>query len=220
MTGFTLSNMDYHPVKFMIQCFEANYPESLGVVLIHNAPWIFQGLFLLFYLNLNGSLLFVGVWKIIRGWLDPVVAAKVHFTNNRAGLEEFIQPEHIIKDLEGDENWKYEFKEPIEGENALMKDIDSRDRLLRQREDLYAQFEANTRRWISHSGEADIQAIKAEREELAAQLRKGYWQLDPYVRARSTYDREGVIGPLGNVNWYPHKAAVTSGNNTTPDDVD
>lgn len=44
MTGFTLANMDYHPVKFMIQCFEANYPESLGVVLVHNAPWLFQGL--------------------------------------------------------------------------------------------------------------------------------------------------------------------------------
>lgn len=27
----------------MIKCFEANYPESLGVVLIHKAPWIFSG---------------------------------------------------------------------------------------------------------------------------------------------------------------------------------
>jgi hypothetical protein len=60
MTDFTLANMvfnlfvyfpslmrtdslqDYHPVKFMIKCFEANYPESLGVVLIHKAPWIFS----------------------------------------------------------------------------------------------------------------------------------------------------------------------------------
>lgn len=28
----------------MIKCFEANYPESLGVVLIHRSPWIFQGI--------------------------------------------------------------------------------------------------------------------------------------------------------------------------------
>jgi hypothetical protein len=34
---------DYAPVKFMIKCFEANYPESLGVVLVHKAPWVFQG---------------------------------------------------------------------------------------------------------------------------------------------------------------------------------
>lgn len=36
---------DYTPVKFIIKCFEANYPESLGAVLIHQAPWIFSGLF-------------------------------------------------------------------------------------------------------------------------------------------------------------------------------
>jgi hypothetical protein len=30
-------------VKFMIKCFEANYPECLGAVLVHKAPWIFQG---------------------------------------------------------------------------------------------------------------------------------------------------------------------------------
>jgi len=26
----------------MIKCFEANYPESLGVVLVHKSPWIFS----------------------------------------------------------------------------------------------------------------------------------------------------------------------------------
>lgn len=45
MTGFSMANMDYTPVKFMIKCFEANYPESLGAVLVHKAPWLFQGKF-------------------------------------------------------------------------------------------------------------------------------------------------------------------------------
>lgn len=31
-------------MKFMIKCFEANYPESLGSVLVHKSPWIFQGM--------------------------------------------------------------------------------------------------------------------------------------------------------------------------------
>lgn len=31
-------------MKFMIKCFEANYPESLGAVLIHKAPWLFSSL--------------------------------------------------------------------------------------------------------------------------------------------------------------------------------
>lgn len=29
----------------MIKCFEANYPESLGVVLVHKSPWIFQSMY-------------------------------------------------------------------------------------------------------------------------------------------------------------------------------
>ncbi|XDG04929.1 hypothetical protein ABKA04_004544 [Annulohypoxylon sp. FPYF3050] len=45
LTGFSYANMDYTPVKFMIKCFEANYPESLGVVLVHKAPYLedYQG---------------------------------------------------------------------------------------------------------------------------------------------------------------------------------
>ncbi|MBE3049196.1 hypothetical protein IMZ48_43205 [Candidatus Bathyarchaeota archaeon] len=27
----------------MVKCFEANYPESLGTVLVYKAPWVFQG---------------------------------------------------------------------------------------------------------------------------------------------------------------------------------
>lgn len=66
MKDFSLSNMvgmivlfvpeiekliliqDFPPVKFIIKCFEANYPESLGLLLIHNAPWVFASWFLLF----------------------------------------------------------------------------------------------------------------------------------------------------------------------------
>ncbi len=44
LTGFGLRNMDFHVVKFLVQVFEARYPEYLGVVLVHNAPFIFWGL--------------------------------------------------------------------------------------------------------------------------------------------------------------------------------
>lgn len=141
---------------------------------------------------------------MIRGWLDPIVAAKVHFTNNSAGLREFIQPERIIKDLDGDEDWTYKYQEPIEGENDRMKDSVTRSRLLKERQDLYARFENNTRRWINHPDGEEAQEIKAERENIASKLRDGYWRLDPYIRARSLYDRQGIIRPNGNVVWYHH----------------
>ncbi|KND90782.1 CRAL-TRIO domain-containing protein C3H8.02 [Tolypocladium ophioglossoides CBS 100239] len=185
MTGFSLANMDYHPVKFMIQCFEANYPESLGAILVHNAPWVFQG-----------------IWRIIRGWLDPVVAAKVHFTNYRTGLEEFIAPDQIIKELEGDEDWEYKYEEPVPGENDTMKDTETRDALLKARAELYREFEGATRTWIRSPDTVEGKQAKSQREKIAAQLRMDYWNLDPYVRSRSLYDRKGELLPGGGVNWY------------------
>lgn len=185
MTGFSLANMDYHPVKFMIQCFEANYPESLGAVLVHNAPWVFQG-----------------IWKIIRGWLDPVVAAKVHFTNYRDGLTEYIDPKHLIKELEGDEDWEYKFEEPTENQDLLMKDAETRDQLLKARAGLCREFEAETRKWIRSPDSDEGRQAKCRRGQIAEKLRVGYWELDPYLRSRSLYDRQGYILPGGVCQWY------------------
>lgn len=189
MTGFSLANMDYAPVKFMIKCFEANYPESLGVVLVHKAPWVFQG-----------------VWKIIKGWLDPVVASKVQFTNTLADLSTYIEPRHVLRDFGGDEDWEYRYIEPIAGENARMKDTATRDRLLSEREAVFKKYEEATKEWIrAAEGGRSTKVIKEKRAELAENLRTGYWKLDPYIRARSLYDRTGVIDADagGKIDFYP-----------------
>jgi hypothetical protein len=34
---------DYTPVKYIIKCLDHYYPESLGLILIHKAPWFFSG---------------------------------------------------------------------------------------------------------------------------------------------------------------------------------
>src|SRR4051812_24318485 len=115
----------------MIKCFEANYPESLGAVLVHKSPWVFQG-----------------IWKIIRGWLDPVVASKVHFTSNISDLGEFIDLKQIPTELGGEENWDFTYVEPVPGENELMKDTATRDRLEVERTKLVQAFEAKTVQWV------------------------------------------------------------------------
>jgi hypothetical protein len=193
MTGFGMSNMDYAPVKFMIRCFEANYPECLGAILVHNAPWVFSG-----------------IWRIIRGWLDPVVAAKVHFTNSKADLEQFIESSEILKELGGQNDWQYKFLEPIPGENDKMKDTETRDRLLQGREELAKKFEAATLEWLQNP--QDEQA-KEKRNKLAAELREDYWRLDPYIRARSLYDRQGVLQAGGRIDWSNAKLSKAPANN-------
>jgi hypothetical protein len=141
---------------------------------------------------------------VIKGWLDPVVANKVNFTNNAKEMEEFIPRHHILKELDGDEDWEYKYLEPVAGENDKMKDVETRDRMLAARAELAKEFERATMQWI-HGPDGDESQItcKNTRNALAARLREDYWNLDPYVRARSVYDRTGVLQPGGELNFYP-----------------
>ncbi|ODQ56346.1 CRAL/TRIO domain-containing protein [Saitoella complicata NRRL Y-17804] len=170
LNGFSMANMDYTPLKFIIKCFEAHYPESLGVCLVHKAPWVAQG-----------------IWKIVKGWLDPVVASKIHFTNSQADLEQFISPNHIYTELGGTQKWEYTYIEPVAGENFKLADSTTREKLLAERNVIEAKFEEATKKWVAGVD------TKQEREALAAELQHQYWALDPYVRARTVYDRLGLL---------------------------
>ncbi|GAM83265.1 hypothetical protein ANO11243_012510 [Dothideomycetidae sp. 11243] len=186
--------MDYAPVKFMIKCFEANYPESLGSILVYKAPWVFQG-----------------IWKIIRGWLDPVVASKIHFVSDEAEMAKYIDQPRMLKELGGDENWEYKYLEPVPGENDRMSDHKTRDAILEERRNLSEEYERLTLAWAR---ENDKEAA-GQRERLANGLRDNYWRLDPYVRARSLWDRTGIIGKDGALNFYPSSIPATTTTATT-----
>lgn len=77
LSNFTFDSMDYEAVKLLISVLGYNYPESLEVVHIINEPWIFKA-----------------CWAIIRGWLDPVTAAKVNFIP-QSNLIEYIDESQI-----------------------------------------------------------------------------------------------------------------------------
>jgi hypothetical protein len=162
----------------MIKCFEANYPESLGAILIHKAPWIFQG-----------------IWKIIRPLLDPVVADKVHFTNTPKDLAEYIDSSLILKELGGPNPYEYEYEEPVEGENDKMKDEEAKKPLLQERKQLAQRYEEEVKEWTlaEKDGVDKWSEFRKKRDEVAAELKANYWRLDPYIRARSVYDRNGEI---------------------------
>ena len=78
-------------------------------------------------------------------------------------------------------------------------------------------------------GSANDAELMTKRNTLAEQLRKGYWQLDPYLRARSLYDRQGMITKDGTTQYYPPavngiKSAMAASGPTpaahNPDDLD
>ena len=199
MTDFSMANMDYTPVKFMIKCFEANYPESLGAVLVYKAPWIFSG-----------------IWKIIRGWLDPVVAGKVHFCDKVDDLEKFIEKSRIPKECGGNDPYEYKYLDPIVGENSVMKEVEKREALKKDREQMIDRYEDSVLRWISKEIPDAKQALE-QRNTIAVELRDNYWALDPFVRAKTIYDRLGVLGAAGSLEFYPAARSKTPPKSVPPE---
>ncbi|KAL2187797.1 CRAL/TRIO domain-containing protein [Thermothelomyces heterothallicus CBS 203.75] len=184
LTGFGLKNMDFHVVKFLVQVFEARYPEYLGVVLVHNAPFVFWG-----------------VWKVIRPWLDPVIASKINFTSGGADLARFIAPEELQTCFGGKDGWEYKYIEPVPGENDRVESEKKAD-VEAERDGLVRRFERLSVEWATlDARSAEAKQTSADRRKVAKQLSDAYWRLDPYVRARTYYDRAGVLSSSGAVDY-------------------
>ncbi|KAI1309566.1 CRAL/TRIO domain-containing protein [Xylaria venustula] len=177
MTGFGLKNMDFHVVKFLVSVFEARYPETLGLVLIHNAPFVFWG-----------------IWNIIKGWLDPVIASKINFTRKSSDLLKFISQENLQTSYGGKDTWEYEYVEPVEGENARLYESEKKAEIQNERNELIGDFELRTVEWVSSEAESSAEKEKESlRTEAADHLTKNYWKLDPYIRARTYFHRLGMV---------------------------
>lgn len=129
-----------------------------------------------------------------------MVAGKVHFTKNVEELAGFVERSHIIKELGGDDPWTYQYVEPIAGENKLLSDVATKQRLLDERAAVVQDYESTTQQWI-HDPHSTV-ALQQKRSELAKRLRNGYWELDPYLRARTLYDRTGIIREGGQIQYY------------------
>lgn len=106
----------------------------------------------------------------------------------------------MLKELGGDDPFTYQYVEPISGENKLMAEKDTRTRLLKERAAIVKEFESATLEWIKEVPGSD--ALQQKRNDLAGRLRSGYWEIDPYLRARSIYDRTGMIREGGNIHFY------------------
>ncbi|QEL62753.1 hypothetical protein CJJ09_004933 [Candidozyma auris] len=177
MKDFSLKNADLAAVKFLAKAFEANYPESLSAIWIHKAPWIFNA-----------------VWKIIKGWLDPVVASKVHFTKTADDLAKFADKKYIPKDLGGLDDYAPKYIVPTQ-ENAGRKPKDAQfEELIQQRRELLFTFIETTLAWIRAKSAKESTELMDLKIQLGAELAKNYLKLDPYVRTRGVFDRDGQIG--------------------------
>ncbi|KAG0331918.1 hypothetical protein BG004_001455 [Podila humilis] len=192
LTGFGLANVDFAMLRYLITVFEAYYPESLGRIIIHGAPFVFWG-----------------VWKVIEPWLDPVVAAKIRFTRSDQDLLQHIPAKHLPDRYKGGlDRFEYSYPRSKPGENKCMEDTETKDRLVAEWKGIMWKFEALTREWITVNTARAISKrseseIEAEREQLAKDLRVMYFKMDPYIRARNMFHRTSppIAQPDGSAMW-------------------
>ncbi|CCK69028.1 Csr1p KNAG_0B05980 [Huiozyma naganishii CBS 8797] len=179
LTDFSLSNMDYSPVKFIISCFEAHYPECLGALLIHKAPWLFSP-----------------IWNIIKTWLDPVVASKIVFTKNIKELSRYIGQQELPVYMEGKNNaLDLDHYSPPDGSQDKLLNVkdDNFKKLSTKREQLIEEFKKVTAKWIETTEQAQSSKLWQMKCELGEELCQNYAELDPYIRSRSSYDVQGLL---------------------------
>lgn len=129
-----------------------------------------------------------------------MVAAKVHFISGAQDLQKLIPEGQIVKELGGCEDWEYKYIEPEANENDKLLDAETRSTILAERETLGSELFSLTASLISNP---DDKTSQSRRDEIIKQLSDNYWSLDPYVRAKTLLDRQGVIQGGGKVEFYP-----------------
>ena len=177
LTGFSLKNNDLPAIKFLAEIFEAHFPEILGSILIHNAPWIFST-----------------IWNLIKNWLDPVVASKIHFTKSTKDLNQFIDSDNLPESMGGKDPYAGEYPEPKAQDCHPPKPKDAVYRQLKkERDENLVKFLETTKRWIE-STNSDVSArYLQDKIDLGTKIAQSYVDLDPYVRIPGIYDRNGSI---------------------------
>lgn len=177
LTGFSLKNADYNAIKFLAEVFEAHYPECLGKVLIFNAPWIFST-----------------VWNVIKNWLDPVVASKIHFTKDYKELNKFIDREWIPDYMGGEDTYAGEYPIPTEKDATYIKARDATFvKLRRERDELMLKNLSTTKRWIESTSPEISDKYLQDKIDIDIEMVHNYIKLDPYTRFSGFYDRNGSL---------------------------
>ncbi|CAF3664066.1 unnamed protein product [Rotaria sordida] len=176
MAGFSLKNMDYQHTQFLLNLLQNYYPESLGLALIVNAPWLFNS-----------------CWHIIKAWLDPVVESKIHFINNLDDLTKFIDLSNIPKRLNGN-NPDFKYIPPTEQDNIMLSAFRADSYRHKQASENHEQASINylriTLEWAQKKHDKHI---LEERKKAMKELRDAYEQLIPYISTRTHYHRNGFI---------------------------
>ncbi|CAF1000930.1 unnamed protein product [Rotaria sp. Silwood1] len=178
MLNVGLQNLDYQHIKFMINVVQNYYPECLGIALVVNAPWTFNT-----------------VWNVIKSWLDPVVASKIHFVKSSTELAEYINPMVLPKRLGGNQ-MDFEFNPPKQEDevqvNIFRKDKEGMEKVQLEHREAAQHYINMTLKWATIQTQ-DEEYERLNRVQAAKRLSATFEQLVPYVSTRTHFHRTGEI---------------------------
>ncbi|CAF3368744.1 unnamed protein product [Rotaria sp. Silwood2] len=178
MLNVGLQNLDYQYIKFMINIVQNYYPECLGIALVVNAPWTFNT-----------------VWSVIKPWLDPVVASKIHFLRSSKELTEYINPIDLPKRLGGSQ-MDFEFHPPTEEDKAQMKifrtDKEGMEKVKFEHMEAAQHYINMILKWATRQTQNEDDE-RMNRVQTAKRLSAAFEQFVPYVSTRTHFHRTGEI---------------------------
>ena len=184
---YKVVNMDYRPIKSIIQIMKDFYPQMLSGVILHRAPP-----------------LIMSVWALIKPLIREEYLAHIHLTKDESDLERFMPLQSIPEALGGGDKSSFDYEYPDLNEPANGgggREVQAQwdhERVLAQhaRKEVIRLFEETTQEWVNASQKGrDNRGLQSLRDKYSHELVVSYWRLDPYVRAPSIYDRLGRIPP-------------------------
>lgn len=176
LDNFTLANMDFEFVKFLITCLESYYPETLGACLIHKAPWVFST-----------------VWGMITPLLDPVVASKIHFTKNLQDLEKHIDLGSVPVIISGNPDRKTKDEATkADPPPAGTLETPTSPEYKAYLEEIQA-YEKDTASWAATKTEANDEKDALNRLHRGLKYRLARIKAEKDLRARTIYHEKGLI---------------------------
>ncbi|KAJ2684155.1 phosphatidylinositol transfer protein csr1 [Coemansia sp. RSA 1285] len=171
-TGFKMENVDMAFIKNLLAIIKETYPQMFCASLLYVDSWLFSG-----------------IWRVIKGFLDPVSAKRSQIVKDVTALQTYINRSQIIKEAGGDLPFEYKYQPPTREENAAMFDAAGRQ----SAEDGFLQavdaFVKETRSWVSDSAPADGDYASGPRKDAASNFDATAKLLDKHIRARSHFER-------------------------------
>ena len=170
MSKFSFASIDMPGIYFVISCLSNYYPESLGCCLIVNAPLVFHGVF-----------------KVIKAWLDAGIVAKIRFIKQKE-LGLYI-PADYLKDIQASCSFEYSEPEgPFDAASCAERELE----LVNERDLAVGRF-LEQNEWLQETDGFDLGEILIARQTEIQNIRRIGRQILEECRERHHWQRVGFL---------------------------